>query len=101
MAGAGAHQRRERPLHLVDLAELGDTAPTGPILVAYVPDEGAKQALLTAEPDVYFTTAHFDVVPVVQCRLEALDEQSLTELVGEAWACRAPHHLVAEWISGR
>jgi hypothetical protein len=79
---------RERPLHQVDLAQLGDDAPSGPILVAYVPDEGAKQALLAAEPDVYFTTRHFDGVPVVQCRLEALDEQSLTELVGEAWAAR-------------
>jgi hypothetical protein len=50
---------RERPLHRTDLAELGDDAPAGPILVAYVPDEGAKRALVTAEPDVYFTTAHF------------------------------------------
>ena len=87
---------RERPLHRTDLAELGDDAPAGPILVAYVPDEGAKQALVAAEPDVYFTTAHFDGVPVVQCRLDALDERSLTELVGEAWACRAPARLVAD-----
>ena len=86
---------RERPLHLVDLDELGDAAPTGPILVAYVPDEGAKLALVTAEPDVYFTTSHFAGVPVVQCRLAALDQRSLTELVGEAWACRAPARLVA------
>ena len=40
-------------------------------------------------PDVYFTTSHVDGVPIVQGRLEALDEQSLTELVGEAWAARA------------
>jgi hypothetical protein len=87
---------RERPLHRTDLAELGDDAPAGPILVAYVPDEGAKQALVAAEPDVYFTTAHFAGVPIVQCRLEALDERSLAELAGEAWACRAPARLVAD-----
>ncbi|HEV7188926.1 MAG TPA: MmcQ/YjbR family DNA-binding protein [Blastococcus sp.] len=87
---------RERPLHRVDLAELGADAPAGPVLVAYVPDVGAKQALVAAEPDVYFTTAHFDGVPIVQCRLEALDERSLAELVGEAWACRAPARLVAD-----
>ena len=46
----------ERPLRNKDLAELGDTAPAGPVLVAYVPDEGAKAALLASEPDVYFTT---------------------------------------------
>ena len=33
---------RERPLHRTDLDELGDAAPEGPVLVAYVPDEGAK-----------------------------------------------------------
>ena len=86
---------RERPLHRTDLAELGDDAPSGPILVAYVPDEGAKAALVSTEPDVYFTTSHFDGVPVVQCRLDALDDQSLTELVGEAWAARAPRRLLA------
>src|SRR4051812_37095021 len=76
---------RDRPLHLTDLAELGDTAPEGPILVAYLPDVGARAALIAAEPDVYFTTAHFAGVPVVQCRLDALDPQALTELVAEAW----------------
>lgn len=87
---------RDRPLHLRDLAELGDAAPTGPVLVAYVPDEGAKAALIAAEPDVYFTTAHFDGHPIVQCRMEALDEQSLTELAADAWAARAPAGLVAK-----
>jgi hypothetical protein len=87
---------RERPLHRTDLDELGASAPTGPVLVAYVPDEGAKTALIAAESDVYFTTEHFDGHVVVQCRLEALDEQSLTELAAEAWAARAPRSLVAE-----
>jgi hypothetical protein len=86
---------RERPLHRVDLDELGAAAPTGPVLVAYVPDEGAKAALLAAEPEVWFTTAHFDGWPALMCRLDALDAQALTELVGEAWAARAPRRLVA------
>ena len=33
---------RDRPLHRTDLAELGDAAPQGPILVAYVPDTGVE-----------------------------------------------------------
>jgi hypothetical protein len=86
----------ERPLRKRDLAELGDTAPSGPVLAAHVPDEGAKTALITDEPDVYFTTHHFDGYPAVLCRLEQLDAASLTELVAEAWACRAPRRLVAE-----
>jgi hypothetical protein len=90
----------ERPLGKKDAAELGGSAPTGPVVAAYVPDEGAKQALLAEEPDVYFTTSHFDGYPVVLCRLEELDEQSLTELAAEAWACRAPRTLVAEHLPG-
>ena len=66
------------------------------MIAAYVPDEGAKQALIAEEPGVYFTTSHFDGYPAVLCRLEELDEQSLTELAAEAWACRAPKRLLAE-----
>jgi hypothetical protein len=88
----------ERPLRTKDLAELGDAAPTGPVLAASVPDEGAKRAMVAAEPDVYFTTSHFDGYAAVLCRLEELDDRSLTELVTEAWACRAPKRLVAQHL---
>jgi hypothetical protein len=86
----------DRPLRAKDLAELGDTAPSGPVLAARVPDEGAKFALIAEEPEVYFTTAHFTGYPAVLCRLERLDGEALAELVGEAWACRAPRRLLAE-----
>jgi hypothetical protein len=86
----------ERPLGKKDTAELGNAAPTGPVVAAYVPDEGAKHALIAEEPGVYFTTSHFAGYPAVLCRLETLDEQSLTELAAEAWACRAPKRLLAE-----
>lgn len=87
---------RERPLHRTDLDELGDAAPTGPVLVVYVPDEEAMAALLATEPDVHFTTSHFDGWPALLCRLEALDILALTELVAEARASSAPSRLVAE-----
>jgi hypothetical protein len=86
----------ERPLRKKDIAELGEAAPTGPVIAAHVPDEGAKAALIVEEPDVYFTTSHFTGYAAVLCRLDRLDEQALTELVAEAWACRAPKRLVAE-----
>jgi hypothetical protein len=86
----------ERPLRTKDLAELGDAAPTGPVLAARVPDEGAKLALIAEEPEVYFTTAHFTGYPAVLCRLDRLGTEELEELVGEAWACRAPRKLLAE-----
>jgi hypothetical protein len=86
----------ERPLRRADLDELGDAAPSGIVLGARVPDEGAKAALIAEEPDVYFTTHHFDGYPAVLCRLDRLDAQALTELAAEAWACRAPRRLLAE-----
>lgn len=86
----------ERPLRRADLEELGDAAPTGPVLGARVPDEGAKAALIADDPDTFFTTHHFDGYPAVLCRLDVLSEQDLVELAAEAWACRAPRRLVAE-----
>lgn len=86
----------ERPLGKKDVAELGAAAPTGPVVAAYVPDEGAKAALIAEEPERYFTTSHFDGYPAVLCRLDRLDGQGLAELVAEAWACRAPRRLLAE-----
>ena len=86
----------ERPLRGKDVAELGDAAPTGPVVAAYVPDEGAKRALIVDEPDVYFTTSHFDGYPAVLCRLDALDLQSLASPAAQhpvredKWAVRWP-----------
>ncbi|MET0764028.1 MAG: MmcQ/YjbR family DNA-binding protein [Blastococcus sp.] len=88
----------ERPLRRRDLEELGADAPTGPVLAASVPDEGAKRALVAAEPAVYFTTHHFDGYAAVLVRLDEIDAAALTELVGEAWACRAPKRLVAQHV---
>ena len=45
---------------------------------------------------MHLTTAHFDGNPGVLCRLERLDGEALTELVGEAWACRASKKLQAQ-----
>lgn len=86
----------ERPLRRTDLEELGDAAPTGLVLGARVPDDGAKAALIAEEPGVYFTISHFDGYPAVLVRLDALDEQGLAELAEDAWACRAPRRLLAE-----
>jgi hypothetical protein len=89
----------ERPLRrkdLEDLEDLTDAAPTGPVLGARVPDVGAKNALLTSEPDVFFTTSHFDGYPAVLVRLEVISDQALEELVVEAWVDRAPQRLVRE-----
>jgi hypothetical protein len=84
----------ERPLRQSDLAALGDSAPDGPILGARVEHEIAKQALIAEEPEVFFTTPHFDGYPAVLVQLEKIDPDALEEVVVEAWLCRAPPRLV-------
>lgn len=89
----------ERPLRRGDLEALGDAAPDGPILAARVPDLGAKGALVADDSDVYFTTPHFHNYPAVLVRLDRIGVDELTELLVEAWVCRAPKRLAAQRLA--
>jgi hypothetical protein len=88
----------DRPLRPADLDALGDAAPDGPVLGAVVPDLGAKEALLAADPAVYFTTPHFDGYAAVLVRLDRIDVDELHELVVEAWLARAPKRLAKAFL---
>jgi hypothetical protein len=88
----------ERPLRRSDLEALGDAAPSGPILGARVEHLVAKDALLADDPDVFFTTPHFDGYPAVLVRLERISVEDLTEVVVEAWLNRAPKRLVKAYL---
>jgi hypothetical protein len=88
----------ERPLRRGDLEALGDAAPQGPILGARVPDLGAKEALLGDDPSIYFTTPHFAGYPAILVRLDEIGQSDLDELVTEAWLCRAPKRVVADYL---
>lgn len=59
-------------------------------LVVFVPDLGEKQALLESDPDVYYTTPHYDGYPAVLVRLPAIGFDELRELVTESWRLKAP-----------
>jgi len=91
----------ERPLRKSDreaLAALGIEPPKGDILGVRVADEGVKFALIADEPDVYFTTSHFDGYPAVLVKLAEIDELGLRELIVEAWLTQAPKRLVQEFL---
>lgn len=88
----------ERPLRGTDLKALGDAAPEGPILGARVEHEGAKQALIADDPDVFFTTPHFDGHPAILVVLDRIAPEDLREVVVEAWLCRAPKRVVAAYL---
>ncbi|MEU1756157.1 hypothetical protein ABZ436_26385 [Micromonospora matsumotoense] len=63
------------------------------IAVLYVGDEGEKQALLLGEPDLFFTTAGYDGLPLVMVRLAEVSAGRLAELITDAWRMRAPAEL--------
>ena len=86
----------ERPLRAKEAQELGDSAPEGPILGARVEHLHAKEALIASDPEIYFTTSHFDGHPSVLVRLERIGLSELEEAVTEAWFARAPAKLAAE-----
>ena len=88
----------ERPLRESDLRALGDEAPDGPILGARVEHLGAKEALLADDPNVYFTTPHFDGYAAVLVRLEQIELAELKELIVDAWLCQAPKRLARDYL---
>jgi hypothetical protein len=91
----------ERPLRDSDMRALGADAPEGPILGARVEHEGAKRALIADDPDVYFTTPHFDGYPAILVQLDAISGDELDEVVTEAWLCRAPKRLAERYARER
>ena len=90
----------ERPLRTADYEALGDAAPDGPILGVRVADVGVKEALLAEDPEVYFTTPHFDGWPAILLRLENIAVPDLAELLEEAWLVQAPKQLVKAYLAG-
>jgi hypothetical protein len=66
-------------------------------LVIRVVDLEDREALLRGNPEVYFTTPHYDGHPYVLVRLEAIGRQELAELIEDAWRVCAPKRLVAEY----
>ena len=69
------------------LKEDGDT------LVIQVLDLEDKEALLRSDPEVFFTTPHYDGYAYVLVRLDRVGRDTLAELVEDAWRLRAPKSL--------
>jgi hypothetical protein len=91
----------ERPLRKADLEELGDAAPSGPILGARVADEGDKQALIASDPDAVFTVHHFDGYNAVLVQLDNIGIDALTEVITDAWLVQAPKRLAKRFLDDR
>jgi hypothetical protein len=88
----------ERPLRRADLAALGDGAPKGSILGVRTPDLEMKEVLFARDPDVYFTTPHFDGYPAVLVRLAEITVEELRDVILEAWLARASKRSVGAFL---
>jgi hypothetical protein len=89
----------ERPLRPSDIAALGKNAPTGPILGVRTADLEMKDVLLASDPEVFFTTPHFNGYPAVLIRLGKISTKTLKYVILEAWLARAPKRVVAAFQS--
>ncbi|MGB5951205.1 MAG: MmcQ/YjbR family DNA-binding protein [Ornithinimicrobium sp.] len=70
-------------------------------LVLWVETEEEKEALVTSDPEKFFTTNHYDGYSVVLVRMTAIDVPELAELIEESWRHRAPRSLTSKKISKR
>ena len=87
----------------MEVDQLGDSAPPpdAPIVGVRVPDEEAKQALLSTEPEIYFTTPHFDGHLSVLILLDRIPRPDLEEAITESWLFQAPKRLAATYLADR
>ena len=88
----------ERPLLRADFAALGDAAPKGPILGVRVENLEMKEVLLLGDPEVFFTTPHFDGYPAVLVQLKKIGVKKLKDLLVDAWLSRAPKRASDEYL---
>ena len=91
----------ERPLRKSDLAALGDRAPDGPILGVRTSDLEMKEVFLRSDPEIFFTTPHFDGYPAVLVQLENIDAKKLKDVIEEAWLARAGKREVTAFLEKR
>jgi hypothetical protein len=62
-------------------------------------DRDEKALILDADPDVYFTSPHYNGYPAVQIRLAAISRDELAARLEDAWLIQAPKRLAAEYLA--
>ena len=72
------------------------------VIVFWIATEGDKQALTQDDSAPFFTTPHFNGHPSVLLRGSRVGELTLaelTEVIQDAWLCRASHRRAADWLA--
>lgn len=97
--GAFAWEREPSKTDHAALAALGREWPSGTIIGIRTDGEHAKEALLQAHPDAFFSIPHFDGFPAVLVRLDTIDPELLREVIIESWLLKAPKTLARQWLA--
>jgi hypothetical protein len=63
------------------------------VIAVRVANLGQRDALISAEPNKFFTEPHYAGFPAVLVRLKAVRAADLRTLIAEAWRCQAPTEL--------
>ena len=92
----------QRPLNKADLKTLGDRdrrRRRGRSWRRTWPTLDEKDALVTEEPDVFFTIEHFTGFRAVLIRLDRIEVDRLEDVITDAWLVRAPKRLAADFLA--
>jgi hypothetical protein len=65
-------------------------------VIVVLVDLDEKEALLRAEPDVFWQTPHYEGYPAMLVHLDAISDDELSEVLTESWRRVAPKRLVKE-----
>ncbi len=71
--------------------------PRHDVLAVRVAHREAKEILLMADPQRFFTEPHYDGFPAVLVRLKDIGRPALRQLLIDAWTAQAPKALVKEF----
>ncbi len=66
-------------------------------LVLRVIDLLEAEALLKGQPEIFFSTPHYDGHPYVLVHLDKIGRKELAELIEDAWRTQAPKRVIKEY----
>jgi hypothetical protein len=64
------------------------------VIAVRVATVGQRDAMISADPDKFFTEPHYEGFPAVLVRLNAVKVSDLKVLIAEAWRCQSPAELL-------
>lgn len=65
-------------------------------LVIWVDSVEERDAFIQSDPEVFFTTDHYDGQPIVLVHLDQVDRDEAAELIIDSFRLRAPPSLVSQ-----